>query len=100
VLYVSFLVNFFFNCNDVTYIARYVEFVECMPRNTHYHWLGRLVCRAVGGGMNVQDKTPYNFNTKQICSQTKHFNATKQYDNVSVHRHVHLLPNFGNKCAC
>lgn len=38
----------FFYCYGVAYIAGYVEFVECMPRNTHYHWLGALVCRVEG----------------------------------------------------
>jgi len=40
----------FFCCYGVTYIARNVEFVDCMPRNTHYHWLGKLVGLGGGGG--------------------------------------------------
>jgi hypothetical protein len=96
----------------VAYIARYVGFVECMPRNTYCHWLGTLVCRRCGvegggeGTMDVQNKTPYNCCRKQIYSQTEHFNATAQCDNVSVHQNhhqAHLLQNFKinfcDKCA-
>jgi len=56
--------------------------------------------------MGVHNKTPYNCSRKQIYSQTEHFNATKQCDNVSVHpnhHHAHLLQkfklNFCIKCA-
>jgi len=53
----------------------------------------------MGGGegtMDVHNKTPFNCSRKQICSQTEHYNATKQCDNLSVHQnnhHSHLLQN-------
>jgi hypothetical protein len=68
-------------------------------------------CVSGGGGegegtLDVRNKTPFNFNRKQIYSPTEHFNPTKQCDNVLVHHnyhHPHLLQkfkiNFCNKYA-
>jgi hypothetical protein len=73
------------------------ELVECMPRNTHNHWLGKLMCPGGGGVMDVQNKSSYYCSRMQEYSQTEHCSAAKQCDNVTVHQnhhYAHLLQNF------